>query len=98
MATCDHCLSEFSDRDALRDDLDGRQKIFCCNGCLGIYRLIHGEGLGRFYERRGWESVAPPFPAAARGIDYSPFAGLVREVGEGKEIDLVIDRSEERRV
>ncbi len=91
MAKCDHCLLEFPDRDALHDDVDGSPKVFCCQGCRGVYRLIHGEGLSRFYERRGWEGGGPPAFSAVGSIDCSPFAGLVRQADGKSEIDLVID-------
>ncbi|MHB8772185.1 MAG: heavy metal translocating P-type ATPase [Syntrophales bacterium] len=91
MGRCGHCLSEFPDNDAIEDDADGQRRVFCCVGCRSVYRLIHREGLGRFYERRRWEGGGPPVPSAAAGIDCSSFAGGVR-LGEGKtEIDLLIE-------
>ncbi len=51
--TCLHCdLPIPSDRQAKADP-------YCCEGCRTVYRLIHDEGLDRFYDlRRG--SIAPP--------------------------------------
>jgi Cu2+-exporting ATPase len=91
MSKCDHCLLDFPERDAVCDDGDGGPKIFCCHGCRTIYRLIHQEGLARFYHRRKWESGGLPVLTGDGGPDPAPFAGLVREAGERKEIDLVIE-------
>ena len=55
MATCDHCLIDFPEREAVQEG----GNIFCCNGCMGIYGLIHSEGLDGFYERRGRWSPGP---------------------------------------
>ncbi|OHE21675.1 MAG: copper-translocating P-type ATPase [Syntrophobacterales bacterium GWF2_56_9] len=91
MDRCDHCLLEFPERDAVHCDVDGRTKVFCCGGCCGIYRLIHQEGLARFYDRRKWKSGGPPVFSGAKAIDPAPFVGLVRDVDKKSEIDLVID-------
>ena len=59
MLTCDHCMLKVSEREAIRDTINGQEKIFCCHGCSGIYRLIRSEGLDAFYlKRRDW----PPGP------------------------------------
>ncbi len=91
MSRCDHCLLEFPDRDAVCDEVGGRRRTFCCHGCRGIYRLIHEEGLSRFYQRRTREG-APPLPAPAAGAAASSlFAGSIRQAGGRCELDLVID-------
>jgi Cu2+-exporting ATPase len=78
----------FHERDALYDDLDGRQKVFCCHGCRGIYRLIHTSGLDEFYERRtGWK----PGPPEDREITAEPFLESVRVAGEEAEIAVNLD-------
>ena len=91
MGRCGHCLSEFPDNDALADDADGQRRVFCCAGCRSVYRLIHREGLGRFYERRSWEAGGPAVPSGGDGIDCSPFSGLVRQAEGKSEIDLLIE-------
>jgi Cu2+-exporting ATPase len=82
---CDHCLLSFPEKDAVRDEVDGRQKVFCCNGCLGVYRLIHEEGLDEFYQRRqGWT----PGPPEHTEVTARSFEGSVRSIGDHREIDI----------
>ncbi len=84
---CAHCLSEIVREDAVLDDAGGETVPFCCRGCLAIYRLINGEGLGDFYARRqGWRP-GPPETATA---DPSLFSEVVRQAGAGMEADLLI--------
>lgn len=82
---CDHCLLTFPEQDAVRDEVAGQQKVFCCNGCRGIYRLIHDEGLAEFYERRaGWK----PGPPEEAEITAESFLDSVRTAGEEREVDI----------
>jgi Cu2+-exporting ATPase len=88
MPACDHCLLEVQDRDAVRAEIDGRTHIFCCNGCSGIYRMIHSEGLDDFYTRRkDWQ----PGPAELASVDVSAFVSDLRPVGADIETDVVIE-------
>ena len=95
MPACEHCLLEFPEREAVYQTIDGHQKVFCCYGCLGIYRLIHDEGLGGFYENRKWGEAGIPAYAYGMGPpvqpDTSPFTRYVRDSDSSKEIDLYID-------
>jgi P-type Cu2+ transporter len=88
---CHHCLLEFPDRDAVYDEIEGRQTVFCCRGCNGIYRLIHDEGLGTFYEKRHWKDAGIPESLRETQRDMGPFAEYVRDADGQKEIDLYID-------
>ncbi|MEO5327025.1 MAG: heavy metal translocating P-type ATPase [Magnetococcus sp. THC-1_WYH] len=45
---CYHCGLTAEEGKAIHQD--GR--MFCCQGCLGAFRLIHGLGLGAYYDRR----------------------------------------------
>ncbi len=88
MPTCDHCLIEVSERDAIFDDIDGRKKVFCCHGCNGIYRLIKSEGLEEFYQRRReWT----PGPFEDKAVDVSVFLNGLRPVEDELETDIRID-------
>ena len=60
MLRCDHCLLTFPGQEAVRDDVDDRQKVFCCSGCRGVYRLIHSQGLDEFYAKRSGWVPGPP--------------------------------------
>ncbi len=88
MQTCDHCLLEVSERNAIHDEIDGRQKVFCCHGCSGIYRLIHSEGLDDFYtKRQEWT----PGPTENKSVDLSAFLDNLRPAGSEIETDIILD-------
>jgi Cu2+-exporting ATPase len=90
MLRCDHCLLEFPERDAVREEVAGAARVFCCSGCRGVYRLISGEGLGAFYAGRAWEErglAADP----ERPVDAAAFRGAVRERDGEAELDLYVD-------
>jgi Cu2+-exporting ATPase len=87
-ATCDHCLAPLAARETVREEVGGVPRAFCCAGCLGAYRLIHDEGLDRYYADRRWEEVGPAAPTA---LDLGAFLAQVREVSDGAELDLSID-------
>ncbi|HXX56819.1 MAG TPA: heavy metal translocating P-type ATPase [Thermodesulfovibrionales bacterium] len=87
MATlkCDHCLLTFSEGQAIHDEVKGVQRVFCCNGCRGIYRLIHDEGLDAFYERRnGWT----PGPPEEGDVSTDLFEAALRTEGNKAALDL----------
>jgi P-type Cu2+ transporter len=90
MLRCDHCLLEFPAREAVRDLVGNAQRVFCCAGCRGIYRLIADEGLSSFYDGRRWDEPGLPAPAGAE-VDAAAFGQAVRGAGSEREVDLYID-------
>ncbi len=99
MPECNHCQLSFPEREAVHDELGGIPLTFCCNGCRGIYRLIHDEGLEKFYERRDWKESSTGSSPVISHPDSSLFEGLARDIspelsGEEicplKEIDIYI--------
>ncbi|HUX42072.1 MAG TPA: heavy metal translocating P-type ATPase [Rectinemataceae bacterium] len=88
MLTCDHCALPVSEEEAVYAEFGGERKVFCCHACLGVYGLIHDEGLDAFYEsRRGWA----PGPVEAKKFDVSPFLESQRTVGSEIEADVIVD-------
>ncbi|MBI5098326.1 MAG: heavy metal translocating P-type ATPase metal-binding domain-containing protein [Nitrospirae bacterium] len=88
MQKCDHCLLEFPDREAVYDEVKGQRKVFCCNGCKGIYRLINDEGLGEFYKKRAsWV----PGPAEDKPVDTAAFNEHIMQTGNELETDIILD-------
>jgi P-type Cu2+ transporter len=85
---CDHCLAEFSARDAVRADVAGAARTFCCAGCRGVFQLVHDEGLAAYYATRRWDEAGPP-PGSA--LDVGAFEGAVRVEGGAAEVDVAID-------
>ena len=80
MSECNHCLLTFPEREAVYDEIDGTTHTFCCNGCRGIYRLIHFEGLEHFYDKRDWNDAAAGPALLFAKPDAALFDALVREV------------------
>ena len=88
---CDHCLLDFPERDAIYQEIENNKRVFCCKGCLGIYQLIHEEGLDKFYERRKWNETGISSGFFNAPVDIKPFADNARDTDDSKEIDLYID-------
>lgn len=88
---CDHCLLDFPEREAVRETVDGVDRVFCCTGCQGIHRLIRAEGLGAFYAGRKWEekglAARPESPQ-----EVEAFRAAVRPARGGlSEVDLYVE-------
>ncbi len=85
--SCDHCDLEISPGAAIREEIGGREVVFCCPGCRSVYSLLVGERLEGFYaRRRGWTPGPPSFPP----FDPAGFAAVEREAGECREMDVTI--------
>ena len=87
---CTHCGRTLGGRGlASATILDGGSQ-FCCNGCAAAYQIIHGLGLGRYYEMRrraaGVRALRPEADLPA--IDIAAFS---RVLGNGYALDLMVD-------
>jgi Cu2+-exporting ATPase len=89
---CDHCLADFPAADAVRDEIGGVGRVFCCGGCRGVYRLVADEGLAAYYDTRRWDGPgAPVGDRSAAAPDASAFEPAVRH-GDGEdELELYVD-------
>ncbi|MBI5213882.1 MAG: cadmium-translocating P-type ATPase [Nitrospirae bacterium] len=96
MLKCDHCLLTFPERDAVYADLNGQKHVFCCNGCRGIYTLIHAEGLSDFYKKRKWDDTGIESLLLSKEIDIKPFVEHVRDITENGQV-AIGNRQEEKR-
>lgn len=84
---CAHCLAAIPGGGAVREEADGTDLRFCCDGCRNIYALLHREGLSDFYRRReGWT----PGPPETASDDPEILSSCVREEGDLLEADLLI--------
>jgi Cu2+-exporting ATPase len=73
---------------------DEEGNVFCCEGCKGVYRLIKGEGLERFYFERKWdEETFITGKSLFKKVEASQFEEYVREAEEHGllMIDLYIE-------
>jgi len=89
MLECDHCSLKVAEAKAVFDEINGQRKIFCCNGCRGVFRFITSEGLSDFYDRR--ESAWTPGPPDEGPIELSAFSDSLKTVGGQEEMDIVIN-------
>ncbi len=87
---CDHCLVEFPAREAVRDAIGGRDRVFCCGGCRGVFRLVQEEGLGAYYETRRWDGPGAPVGGLA-APDLSAFRDAVRHREGEDELEVYVD-------
>jgi len=88
MLKCDHCLLQFTERDAVYETINGVKKVFCCHGCRGVYQLINSEGLDDFYRRRReWT----PGPVSAAPVEITAFTPNIRPVGSELETDIILN-------
>ncbi|WP_299325687.1 heavy metal translocating P-type ATPase [uncultured Helicobacter sp.] len=75
---CSHCQRSFPLSALIhRVDVNGRDVYFCCNGCEGVYMLLHQSGFGGFYERLGSTMLDPatkqPTNASLAYLDEQTF-------------------------
>ena len=91
MLRCDHCLVVFPEREAVREGESGAEKVFCCAGCRGIYRLIREEGLFAFYAARHWGEAGLPAPPDA-AVEVEAFRPALRALDDGlSELDVYVE-------
>ncbi|MDH5246865.1 MAG: heavy metal translocating P-type ATPase, partial [Betaproteobacteria bacterium] len=94
---CFHCGERNPEPTPWHAELSGETRYFCCAGCLGIARTIHGAGLDAFYERRT-EAADRPLPGRDGDDEWSHWdavaaqEGLVRAAEGGKrELSLLLE-------
>ena len=90
---CEHCLASFPDAEAVVERDGEVERVFCCAGCRGVWRLVRDEGLGRFYQERRWDAAGLPPPARP---GQAPLADLsayrpVRGADGSAEVDVAIE-------
>lgn len=90
--TCVHCRLAIPRGDLVVDEIDGRELHFCCHGCRGVYRIIHGAGLNKFYQQRDWHEEGVPEGVFATAFDEELLTGHVVTRSEtSAEIALIIE-------
>lgn len=73
MASCEHCGTEFSPREAV--------SRYCCKGCEYVAELISENGFGQFYDLKQGLAVAP---VRSRPFEEHDFSWLVPKVAESE--------------
>ncbi len=89
---CAHCGLPIPPQDLVTDEIDGRERAFCCHGCRGAYRIITGAGLGAFYDNRSWDEPGVPDGAFETAYDRAYLERFVRQApGGSAEVDVLVD-------
>jgi len=67
---CFHCGLPATGSTACHGEVAGKNRLFCCTGCLSVCQVIHEAGLNGFYERlqKRQATMAPP-PDGPADID-----------------------------
>ncbi|MBD3801168.1 MAG: heavy metal translocating P-type ATPase, partial [Campylobacterales bacterium] len=88
---CDHCHLQFDESVMIKEG----ELHFCCKGCQGIYHLLKDEGLERFYDKLGEETLVPPTEQFEESGNFNSPAFYDRYVttdSEGfSEVSLIIE-------
>ena len=94
---CFHCGETNSPSSPWRTIIDGRERLFCCAGCLAVAQTIQAAGLARFYRRREAAEVrglAEPESDHELALiaDSAEAGGLVGHLaGDTREISLLLE-------
>ncbi len=88
---CLHCEAEIPPGTVVIGLFDGEERLFCCKGCLGAYRLITGAGLDEFYRRREWREKGVGGGAYRDEYGDDALARYVTQAGDAATLDILID-------
>ncbi|MFO1302251.1 MAG: heavy metal translocating P-type ATPase [Burkholderiales bacterium] len=84
-STCFHCGEANPSGGRFRLVVDGRERSFCCPGCLAIAQTIDAAGLAPYYRQRTAAGrPAEEDDASDRHAAQAVAAGLVRSAGAGQ--------------
>lgn len=56
---CEHCKIDFKTEQMIIKDINNLQKAFCCEGCFGVWTILHNENLDEFYTRLKNNTLSP---------------------------------------
>jgi Cu2+-exporting ATPase len=95
---CVHCLLRIPPGDLVTHTVEGEELDFCCIGCRIAYTIIHGAGLGAFYDKRKWEQAGTPEGVFDRRFDDAYLEKFVsigsqgaEGTGGGSELSLLVE-------
>jgi Cu2+-exporting ATPase len=88
---CDHCLLAVPEREAVRTEIAGEARVFCCAGCRGVFELVHAEGLGAYYDTRRWDGPGAPPSGGGPDPDLPALRDAVHRRGAEDEVELYVE-------
>ncbi len=93
--TCSHCHLEYDENALFSVNIDGKDELFCCKGCEGVFRILSDAKLSLFYEKLGDSTLTPPKDVAndLGKFDSSVFIDkYTKKIDEScSEISLILD-------
>ncbi|WP_104696845.1 MULTISPECIES: heavy metal translocating P-type ATPase [unclassified Helicobacter] len=60
MRACSHCQNLYKEEMLKKVIHNDNELFFCCNGCEGVYFLLHQNNLNSFYDKLSHQSLTPP--------------------------------------
>ncbi len=94
-AGCFHCGLPLPPDEPFVEQIEGRQRHFCCFGCQSVCKAIYEAGLDGFYQRTPDGTLLAPPPEPPKDIALFDLDEVqeefVRELGEEREIHLLVE-------
>jgi Cu2+-exporting ATPase len=93
---CFHCGLPLDPHFRDRIEVLGRQRTFCCNGCLAVAQSIVSSGLEEYYQHRREKAItADVVPEIVRKLDFYDHPevqkAFVRDKAETREASLLLE-------
>ena len=88
---CDHCALPIPPGALIEDEFCGERRQFCCRGCQGAFRIIHGAGLGAFYQRRQGLQGTLPEGVYQQQYDEGYLARFLTQAPTGAELSFILE-------
>ncbi|MEN8170647.1 MAG: heavy metal translocating P-type ATPase [Pseudomonadota bacterium] len=94
-ASCFHCGLPLPPTEQFVEQIEGKDRHFCCFGCQSVCKAIYDAGLDGFYQRTPDGTLLAPPPEPPRDIALFDLDEVqeefVRELGEEREIHLLVE-------
>ncbi len=92
---CFHCGLPLPPDEQFVEQIEGKERHFCCFGCQSVCKAIYDAGLDGFYQRTPDGTLLTPPPEPPRDIALFDLDEVqeefVTELGEEREINLLVE-------
>ncbi|EIC21854.1 heavy metal translocating P-type ATPase [Thiorhodovibrio frisius] len=92
---CFHCGLPITPASAVRGQIAGGERHFCCHGCAAVCQAIHDAGLDGFYQRTPDGEVFGPPPQLPRQLEFYDLDEVQQEFGDissdERELQLAVE-------
>ncbi len=94
-AGCFHCGLPLPEGERFEAEIEGHTRRFCCFGCQSVCQAIYAAGMQGFYQRTPEGTLLAPPPEPPKDLALYDLEEVqeefVHEVGEGREIHLLVE-------